>query len=244
MSPRANLAAALATALVVVGAAAEQAGAQALAPITLTDAGADAKRRPFARWAPAYPIVNIAVSTRPIGDATGQPALRYRVQSGTYGALDDGPTPFWRGDDALVPGVYYTAIDGDAPSQGALPWTPFKRFRVTARRGEWTGATSQKRYVRFTRPRRGRIRGLAFSVYARGSGCEAHSTFALPRDLRVRRDGRFSARFRGVRNLPGTSTATIRVAGRIRRGFARGTIFVDDLFEGCRSGRIRWSARP
>ena len=69
-----NLAVALAAALVAAGAAADHAQAQALPPITLTDAGADAKRRPFARWAPAYPIVNIAVSTRPISDATGQPA--------------------------------------------------------------------------------------------------------------------------------------------------------------------------
>jgi hypothetical protein len=172
-----------------------------------------------------------------------EPGLRYRVQTGLYGILDDGPQPFWRSAEPLVPGTYYTAIDGDAPSQGGRPWTAFKRFRVPARRGEWTGTTSQKRYIRFVRPRPRLLRGLTFSVYARGTACAAHSSFALPSQVRLRRDGRFSARFRGVWNLPRTSVANVRVSGRVRRGFARGVVRVDDLFEGCSSGAVRWSAR-
>ena len=219
------------------------ASAEAQSGITLTGAGADAQRRPFARWTPSFPIVNIAVSTRPVRGADTAPAIRYRVQSGSYGILEDGPSPFWRGAEPLVPGVYYTAIDGDGPSQGALPWTAFTRFRVPARKGEWTGATSQRRYLRFTRPRARVLRRLAFSVYARGLACQVHSSFSIPGDIRLRRDGGFSIRLQGVWNLPHTSTANIRVSGRVRRSFARGVVRVDDLFEGCSSGRVRWSAR-
>lgn len=225
------------------GPAASSAAAGLLAPITLTEAGADAQRRPFARWTPAYPIVNILVSTRAVRDEDTRPSPRYWVQADSYGSLVDGPEPFWQGDDSLIPGAYYTAIQGDAPLQADLPWTPSKRFRVKARRGEWTGPTSQKHYIRFTRPRRTVLRGLGFSIYGHGGGCEARSSFSLPRQVHLRDDGSFSVRFQGVWNVPRTSTANIRIKGRVSRGFARGVLRVADLFEGCKTGRVRWSAR-
>ena len=87
-------------------------------PITLTEAGADGQRHPFARWTPDYPIVNILVSSQP-GQRRGHPAVAPLLgPTGSYGFLDHGPEPFWRGNDRLIPGVYYTAIDGDAPFQG------------------------------------------------------------------------------------------------------------------------------
>jgi hypothetical protein len=212
------------------------AGAAHLEPIALTAAGADSGRLPFARWAPDYPIVNIRVSTR-----SGAAADLHRVQTGFYGREDDGTEPFWRGeDDRLVPGVYYTSVQGDAPGHGGSPWSPATLFRVPARRREWTGPTSQGRYLRFTRSRSGALRGLAFSVYA--PGCRTHATLSLPGSIRVRRDGTFSGRGTGT-SKRFVGTARIRIRGRVRRGFARGAIRVDDLFEGCSSGRIRWSAR-
>ena len=229
--------------VLMAGPAASTGAAGLLAPITLSETGADAKRRPFARWTPAYPIVNILVSTRAVTDPDTRPARRYWVQADTYGSLDDGPEPFWRGDDPLIPGVYYTAIQGDAPLQANMPWTPSKRFRVKPRPGEWTGPTSQKRYIRFKRPRGGALRGLAFSVYARSDGCEAHSSFSLPGRVLVLADGSFSARYEGVWNVNRQSTANIRIKGRVRSGFARGELRVTDLFEGCKTGRVRWSAR-
>lgn len=243
ISRPAGACAAIAAFALALGGAAAAAG-QGLAPITLTEAGADGQRRPFARWTPAYPIVNVLVSTRPIRAADGRPAQRYWVEADSYGIVDDGPEPAWRGDDPLVPGTYWTAIQGDAPGQGGMPWTPFKRFRVIARRGEWAGPTSQRRYIRFARTPRGALRGLAFSVFARGPGCTAHSSFALPRSVAVREDGSFSAGFRGVSNLPGTSSANVRITGRVGRRVATGVVRVRNLFEGCRSGRVRWSARP
>lgn len=231
--------ASIAALVLVIGPAAGTAGA-ALPPITLTEAGVDAQRRPTARWTPEYPIVNIVVATRPVRDASTRPARRYWVQSGFH----DRPEPFWRGDDPVIPGVYYTAIQGDAPFQGGMPWTPFKRFRVNARRGEWTGPTSQQHYIRFTRPGQRALRGLSLSVHGTGMSCEAHSSFTLaPRQVRVREDGSFSARFPGVTNRPRTSSADILIKGRARRRFARGVLRVSNLFEGCDSGRVRWSAR-
>ena len=41
-----------------------------------------------------------------------------------------GRSPSGAVDDPLIPGVYYTAIQGDAPLQANMPWTPSKRFRV------------------------------------------------------------------------------------------------------------------
>jgi hypothetical protein len=225
---------------VVIGLVVDKAGAQ-LPAITITEAGADAERRPFVRWMPDYPIVNIRVSTRPVSDPTGQPSSRHWVQAASYDRAVHGPAPFWRGaDDPLAPGVYYTAIQGDAAFQGLAPWTPFKSFRVSARPGEWTGHTTQKRYIRFTRSSRGRPRGLAFSVYA--PACGTYASVSLPGEVRTRKDGSFSVSGRGV-SRRWIGTANVRIAGRVRRGFARGVLRVDDLFEGCSSGRVSWAAR-
>lgn len=231
----------IAVSVVLVGAAAARADAAPLPPIALSQAGADLKRRPFARWTPTYPIVNVRVSTRPVRDPNTQPSGRYLVQAGFHDRAKDGPAPFWQSaDDPLVPGIYHTAIQGDAPFQAGMPWTAFRSFRVSARRGEWTGHTSQKRYIRFTRSRRGALRGLALSVHARG--CETYAALSLRREVRVRKDGRFSARTNGVsRRWIGAARA--RIEGRVRGGFARGVVEVADLFEGCSSGRVRWSAR-
>ncbi len=208
-------------------------------PIELTQAGTDAQRRPFARWTPDYPFVNIRVATRPVRGPGTQPSSGYWVQADTFDRAEDGSAPFWRGAP-LVPGVYYTSIQGDAASQGGMEWTPFRRFRVAARSGEWTGPTSQRRYLRFTRPRRGVIQGLAFSVFARR--CGGYAALSLPGQVKVRRDGRFSARGTG-RSTRWVGAATVRIEGRIRRSFARGVVRVDGLFEGCSSGSVRWSAR-
>jgi hypothetical protein len=221
MKPICTVGTCLSALIVTPGAAAGTAGGP-LPPITLTEAGVDAQRHPFA-------------DTRP--------SRRYWVQTGSYGVVEDGPEPAWRGDYPLIPGVYYTAIQGDAPFQGGMPWTPSKRFRVKARQGEWTGPTSQKRYIRFTRPRPKALRGVRFSIYGRGGACEAHASFLLPRPLEVREDGSFSGRFKNVWDVSRQSTADVRIAGRLRRSFARGVLRVDNLFEGCRSGRVTWSAR-
>lgn len=225
--------------VVASGLAAPTAAAAPLPPIQLTQAGADAQRRPFARWTPDYPFVNVRVTTRPVRGPGTQPSSRYWVRADTFDRADDGPAPFWRGDP-LVPGMYYTSIQGDAASQGGMAWTPFRRFRVAARRGEWTGPTSQRRYLRFTRPRRGVIQGLAFSVFARP--CGGYAALSLPGQVKVRRDGRFSARGT-ARSTRWVGAPRVRITGRIRRGFSRGTIRVDGLFEGCSSGSVRWSAR-
>ena len=145
--------------IVAPGAAA---GTAPLPPITLTEAGADVQRRPFARWTPDYPIVNILVSTRAVRDEDTRPALRYWVQTGFYGFLDDGPEPLWRGDYPLIPGVYYTAVQGDGPFQGDLPWTPSVRFRVKARRGEWTGSDLPEALHPFCAPSSGGTEGRDF----------------------------------------------------------------------------------
>jgi hypothetical protein len=224
----------------LLGPSAAPALAAPLQPIQLTQAGADSHRVPFARWAPDHPIVNIRVSTRPTRMADGQPAIRYWEAAGSYGRLDDGPAPEWlSGDGPLVPGLYYTSIQGDGPS-GPTDWTPSHSFRVKARHGEWTGPTSQKRYLRFTRSRTGALRGLALSVYA--PGCTGHASLSLPGSFRVHRNGTFSATGRG-RSRRWIGTARVRVSGRIHRHFARGVVRVDDLFEGCGSGRVSWSAR-
>jgi hypothetical protein len=89
------------------------------------------------RWDPAWPLVNILVSTRPVRSADGTPALRYWVRAGFYDALSDGPERVWRSDDPLIPGVYYTAISGDAAFEHS-PFTPFMRITVRPKRGEWT----------------------------------------------------------------------------------------------------------
>jgi len=87
-------------------------GSDPLEPLTLTQAGVDTQRHPFAHWTPTWPLVNIAVSSRPVRRADGTPALRYWVQPGFMGSSP--PVNFWRGDEPLVPGVYYTAVSGDA----------------------------------------------------------------------------------------------------------------------------------
>ena len=216
--------------------------AEPLPPIVLTDAGADVRRLPFARWRPDYPVVNVRVSTRPTRDAADRPAARYVAQNGSYSRDPDGPEPHWRGrNDPLLPGVYYTSIQGDAPSQANGPWTPFRRFRVRARSGEWTGSTSQKRPIRFTRPRPRVLRGLALYFY--GRPCGVPGSLSLPGDVRVGRDDRFSARGRG-RSRRYIGAANLSIRGRVRGGFARGVLRVRDLFDGgCGTGLVRWSAR-
>lgn len=230
------------SALIVAPGAA--AGTGPLPPITLTEAGADGQRLPFVRWKPDYPIVNILVSSRPARDADTRPTRRYWVQTGFYGFLDDGPEPLWRGDHRLIPGIYYTAIDGDGPFQGELPWTASTRFRVKPRPGEWTGPTSQKRYIRLTRPRPGVLRGVSFSIYARSESCSGHTSFVLPRPVPVDAQGRFSARFENVWDLPRQAVGDISINGRVRGAVARGVLRVKNLFEGgCKTGRVTWSAR-
>jgi hypothetical protein len=214
------------------------------APITLTEASADAQRFPFARWTPDYPIVNVLVSSRPARDADTRPTRRYWVQTGFYDFLNDGPEPFWRGDHRLIPGIYYTAIDGDGPFLGELPWTASTRFRVKPRPGEWTGPTSQKRYIRLTRPRPGVLRRVSFSIYARSESCSGHTSFVLPRPVPVAAEGKFSARFENVWDLPRQTAGDISINGRVRRNLARGVLRVKNLFEGgCKTGRVTWSAR-
>jgi hypothetical protein len=228
-------------ALVVCGSAiGDGARSAQLAPLTLTEAGVDGHRHPFARWDPAWPLVNISVSTRPVRSADGNPALRYWVQTGLYGALSDGPERIWRGKDPLIPGVYYTSISGDAPFEHS-PATPFKRVTVMPRPGEWTGPTSQQRYIRFTRPAPRVLERLSFSVFGPNDGC--HSSFVLRRRIRLRPDGRFSAHLRNVWNLERQSQGNVRISGRVRDRFARGTLRVERLYEGCRTGPVGWSAR-
>lgn len=228
----------------VLIAAALAPAAAAAAPqsqIALLDAGADAQRRPFASWTPDLPFVNVRVSTRAVRGPDTQPASRYWVEAGTYDRAVDGPAPAWKGGaDPLVPGIYHLSIQGDAASQGGMPWTPFRSFRVPARRGEWTGPTEQGRYLRFTRTRSGSLAGVAFSVLARP--CGTYASLALPGRVRVRRDGTFSALLRGS-SRRWVGSPRVRFAGRVRRAFARGTLEVTGLFEGCTSGRVRWSAR-
>ena len=213
-------------------------GADPLEPLTLTQAGIDTQRHPFAHWTPTWPLVNIVVSSRPVRRADGTPAFRYGVQTGFMGSLP--PVNFWRGDEPLVPGVYYTAVSGDAAFQQS-PFTPFKRVTVKANQGEWTGPTSQKRYIRFKRPRLNLLEGLSFSVYGANDGC--HASFALRRRIRTRDDGRFSALFPQVWTLNGQTTAGVEIRGRLRHRFARGTLQVERMYEGCESGRVRWTAR-
>ena len=203
----------------------------------------DGQRLPFVRWTPDYPIVNILVSSRPARDADTRPTRRYWVQTGFYGFLDDGPEPFWRGDHRLIPGIYYTAIDGDGPFQGEL-LDRLTRFRVKPRPGEWTGPTSQKRYIRLTRPRPGVLRGVCFSIYARSESCSGHTSFMLPRPVPVDAQGRFSARFGNVWDLPRQASGNISINGRVRGGLVRGALRVKNLFEGgCNTGRVTWSVR-
>ena len=71
-----------------------------LEPLTLTGAGVDAQRHPFARWTPTWPLVNILVSSRPVRRADGTPALRYWIQTGFMGSLP--PVTSWRGDEPLI----------------------------------------------------------------------------------------------------------------------------------------------
>ena len=61
-------------------------GSDPLDPLTLTQAGVDTQRHPFAHWTPTWPLVNIAVSSRPVRSADGTPALRYWVQPGFMGS--------------------------------------------------------------------------------------------------------------------------------------------------------------
>ena len=72
-----------------------------LEPLTLTGAGVDAQRHPFARWTPAWPLVNILVASSPVRRADGTPPLRYWVQTGFMGS--HAPVTSWRGDEPLVP---------------------------------------------------------------------------------------------------------------------------------------------
>lgn len=216
------------------------AGSAQLAPLTLTEAGVDSHRHPFARWDPAWPLVNILVSTRPVRSADGTPALRYWVETGSYGALSDGPERAWRSDQPLIPGVYYTSISGDAPFEHS-PFTQFKRITVTPRRGEWTGPTSQQRYIRFTRPAPRVLHGMSFSIFGPHDGC--HSSFVLQRRIRLQPDGHFSLHLRNVWNLERQSPGDVRISGRVRHRFARGRLRVERLFEGCRTGLVHWSAR-
>jgi hypothetical protein len=227
----------VAVAVLALSAGPASAASEPLAPLTLTQAGVDAQRHPFARWAPAWPLVNIAVSTRPVRRADGTPAMRYTVQVGFMGSLPAETS--WRGDEPLVPGVYYTAASGDAAFQQS-PYTPFTRVEVKAKRGEWSGPTSQKRYIRFMRPRPRVLDGVSFSVYGANDGC--HATFRLPHRISVREDGRFSARFPQVRSLNGQTDGAVRIQGRVWRRFARGTLRVERMFEGCASGLVHWTA--
>lgn len=213
-------------------------GSDPLEPLTLTQAGVDPQRHPFAHWTPTWPLVNIAVSSRPVRRADGTPAIRYWVQPGFMGSSP--PVNFWRGDDQLVPGVYYMAVSGDAAFQHS-PLTPFKRVTVKAKQGEWTGPTSQKRYIRFRRPRPNVLEGMSFSVYGANDGC--HASFALRRQIGTRDDGRFSAHLPHVWTLNGQTTADVGIRGRVRRRFARGTLQVERMYEGCESGTVRWTAR-
>ena len=231
-----TLAAVVCTSAAALGTGAAPASAQ-LAPLTLSEAGVDAQRHPFASWTPAWPLVNILVSTKPARDADGTPAMRYWVQAGFMGSIS--PETSWRGDDPLIPGVYYTSISGDAAFQ-RTPWTPFERLDVRAKRGEWTGSTSQRHYIRFRRPRPRVLTRVSFSIYGVNDGCRA--SFVLSRRIQVRADGRFSARVRQS-TLNGQTEGVVRVRGRVRRRFARGTLRVDDMYEGCKTGLVRWTAR-
>ena len=224
--------------LALTAGAGPAAGSDPLEPLTLTEAGVDAQRHPFVRWTPTWPLVNIAVSSTPVRGADGTPAIRYWVQPGFMGSLP--PVNFWRGDEPLVPGVYYAAVSGDAAFQHS-PFTPFERVTVKANKGEWTGPTSQKRYIRFRRPRLNVLEGLSFSVYGANDGC--HASFALRRRIRTRDDGRFSARFPQVSTLNGQTAADVEIRGRVRRRFARGTLHVERMYEGCETKRVRWTAR-
>ena len=85
-------------------------GSDPLEPLTLTEGGVDAQRHPFVQWTPTWPLVNIAVSSRPVRRADGTPAFRYTVQTGFMGSLP--PVDFWRGDEPLVPGVYSRRCPG------------------------------------------------------------------------------------------------------------------------------------
>ena len=67
---------------------------------------------------------------------------------------------------------------------------------------------------------------------------------ALRRPIRVRDDGRFSARFRQASSLNGQTSGDVRIRGRVRRRFARGTLRVARMFEGCESRQVRWMAAP
>jgi hypothetical protein len=210
-----------------------------LEPLTLTGAGVDAQRHPFARWTPTWPLVNILVASRPVRRADGTPPLRYWVQTGFMGSQP--PVTSWRGDEPLVPGAYFITVSGDAAFQHS-PYTPFQRVTVKAKQGEWTGPTSQKRYIRFRRPGPGILDDVSFSVYGANDGC--HASFALRRRIRVRDDGRFSARFPQAPSLNGQTSGDVQVRGRMQRHFARGTLRVERMFEGCKSRQVRWTARP
>ena len=234
----ASATAAVACASVLALGAGPAAGSDPFEPLTLTQAGVDTQRHPFAHWTPTWPLVNIAVSSTPVRRADGTPALRYWVQAGFMGSLP--PVNFWRGDEPLVPGVYYTAVSGDAAFQQS-PFTPFTRVTVKAKHGEWTGPTSQKRYIRFRRPRLNVLEGISFSVYGANDGC--HASFALRRRIRTRDDGRFSAHFPHAWSLNGQTPANVEVRGRVRRRFARGTLQVERMYEGCETGQVRWTAR-
>jgi hypothetical protein len=230
------LAAVVGTSTAALGLGAVPASAQ-LAPLTLSQAGADIHRHPFARWTPAWPLVNILVSTRPIRDADGTPAMRYWVQVGFMGSVP--PETSWRGDDPLIPGAYYTSISGDAAFQHS-PWTAFKRVEVKAKRGEWTGPTTQGYYIRLRRPRPQLLTRVSFSIYGANDGCRA--SFVLRHRIRVGADGRFSAHVRQS-TLNGQTEGDVRIRGRVRRGFGRGTLRVADMYEGCKTGLVHWTAR-
>ena len=84
------------------------------------------------------------------------------------------------------------------------------------------------------------LQAVLFTVYGRNDGC--HVAIALPRRIRTRDDGRFSAQFPSLTSS-GQTTADVRIEGRVRRRFARGTLQVERMYEGCESGRVRWTAR-
>jgi hypothetical protein len=230
-------ASALGAALVIVCASAGPAAAgEPLDPIKVEDAGVNVHRRPYVRWTPAWPLVNIGMTTRPVRRADGLPARRFTVTAGFMGSLPAETS--WVGEDRLVPGDYHLSISGDAAFQTS-PWTPFVLITVRARHGEWTGPTSQKRYIRLGHPGPRVLDGVSFSVWGGGVG-SCYASFTLPR-IWLRADGSFSAHFPSARSRQ--TGGNVWISGRLRRRFARGTLRVADMFEGCRTPIVRWSAR-
>ncbi|MBN1530974.1 MAG: hypothetical protein JW895_18070 [Thermoleophilaceae bacterium] len=225
-----------ATFAIACASAGPAAAGEPLAPLEITSARVDAQRHVFVSWAPAWPLVNIAVTTRPVRRPDGEPARRYQVQGGFMGSLP--PQTSWRVEDPLIPGEYHVSISGDAAFRHS-PATPFEHLAVKARRGEWTGSTSQSRYIRLRHPGPRVLDGTSFSVWGgEPDGC--YVSFALPR-IWVRPDGSFSAHFPSAHSRQ--TEGDVRISGRVRDRFARGTLRVTNMFEGCRTKVVSWSAR-